>query len=95
MDNNDSEDLTKLDDTAPEHQWQQWNKETVSNHELESKTTNFQYIYGYYAILIMTFQEHPLIVIWKRVKKAKDQSIAKNTFCITQIRIRIKLTRKI
>ena len=50
MDKYDSEDLTKLDDTAPEHQWQQWNRETVSNHDLESKTTNFQYIYGYYAI---------------------------------------------
>ena len=50
MDKDDIEYLTKLDDTAPEHQGQQWNKENVSNHDLKPKTTNFQYIYGYYAI---------------------------------------------
>ena len=45
-----SEDLTKLDDLAPEHQRQQRNKETLKNFELELETNNFEDIYVYYAI---------------------------------------------
>ena len=45
-----SEDLKKLDDPTPEHQRQQRNKETVSNHELKTETNNFEEIYDYYEI---------------------------------------------
>ena len=50
MDKDDSEDLTKLDDPSPENQRQQFDKETVRNHELKPETNNSKDIYGYYAI---------------------------------------------
>ena len=50
MDKDNSEDLTKLDYPAPEHQRKKWNKETARNHELKPETNNFKYIYGYYEI---------------------------------------------
>ena len=50
MDNNDSEDLTKLDDPAPEHKRQKWNKETGRNHYMKPETNNSEDIYAYYAI---------------------------------------------
>ena len=50
MDKDDSEDLTKLDNPAPENQRQHCGKETVRNHELKPETNNSKDIYGYYAV---------------------------------------------
>ena len=50
MEKYDIEDLRKIDDMAPEHQMQQWNKETVRNHDLKPETKNFEDIYGDYSI---------------------------------------------
>ena len=89
-----SEDLKKLDDPTPEHQRQQRNKETVIKHELKPEKRILKTFMVTMNFLLTTFQENPLIVMWKRVTKPNDHNISKTTFCITQIRIRINFRGK-
>ena len=90
-----SEDLKKLDDPTPEHQRQQWNKETVRNHELKLETNNSEDIYGYYAIFDDDLSKTPHNSdVGACYKTQGSQYCQKGPFCITQIRIRIKMPRK-
>ena len=47
----DSENLNKLGDPAPEYQRQMWKKAVVINHDLKPTSDNFEDIYGYYKTI--------------------------------------------
>ena len=64
------------------------------NRELKPETNNFEDIYGYYEIFVNELSRTSPYSDVEACENPKGHNIAKNPFCITQIRIRIKILSK-